>query len=154
MKFKDKDITKFNLSSIPVFDGCSEWIGGKDSRGYGMFYANGKTYKAHRVAYYLAKDNPTGLCVCHSCDNPSCVNPVHLFLGTIQDNNKDRHTKGRSKNKSTPGEAHTMAKLSNEDVLYIRSSLDCLQKDLASRYRVAVPTISNIQNRKTWKHLL
>jgi hypothetical protein len=154
MKFKDKDITKFNMSSVTVFDGCHEWIRGKDKSGYGMFYANGKTYKAHRVAYFMNKGDPSELCVCHSCDNPSCVNPSHLFLGTVQDNNQDRHNKGRSKNKPTPGEAHNMAKLSNEDVLYIRSSLDCLQKDLASRYKVSVPTISNIQNGKTWKHIL
>lgn len=154
MILSDNDTTRFNLASVPVKGDCLQWINGLDKDGYGIFYANGKTYKAHRVAYSLSKGDPAGMCVCHSCDNPSCVNPNHLFLGTISDNNKDRHSKGRSKNKPTPGESHNMAKLSNEDVLYIRASLDCLQKDLASRYSVSIPTISNIQNNKTWKHLL
>ena len=153
MNFTDKAIAKFNASNVPVDRGCLYWVKGKDKDGYGVFYTNGRVYKAHRVAFYLSKGDPTGLCVCHSCDNPSCVNPDHLFLGTVVDNNKDRHSKGRSKNKPTPGESHNMAKLSNEDVLYIRASLDCLQKDLAAHYGVAIPTISNIQSNKTWKHL-
>jgi len=155
LNFKAKDILKFEQSFSPKpSTGCYIWEEGKDKDGYGLFYANGKTYKAHRVSYFLVHGDPTGLCVCHSCDNPSCVNPDHLFLGTVNDNNQDRHKKGKSRNKPTPGESHNMAKLTNEDVLYIRASVDALQKDLASRYKVSVPTISNIQNNKTWKHLL
>lgn len=154
MKFSSKDLLKFFLAANPKLDSCWEWSAGKDRQGYGMFYANGKTYKAHRVSYFLSNGEfDLSLCVCHKCDNPSCVNPEHLFLGTVLENNVDRHKKGRSKNKPTPGMSHNMAKLTDEAVLDIRSSVGVLQKELAQKYRVSVATISRIQAGKGWKHL-
>ena len=80
-------------------DDCWEWLGCKSDRGYGSFKKNKKMVRAHRYSYEHYKNNgesiPSNFCVCHHCDNPSCVNPDHLFLGTHKDNAQDRDRKGR-----------------------------------------------------------
>ena len=79
---------------------CWLWIGWKNSKGYGGFHLNNKDVGAHRVSYKLfKKDFDETLFVLHKCDNSSCVNPDHLFLGTQQDNMVDKKTKGRSPKK-------------------------------------------------------
>ena len=80
----------------PEGEGCWEWKGGKDQAGYGHMVVDGKNVVAHRVAYTLFRGEiPGRLYVCHSCDNPTCVNPGHLWLGTSSDNQKDSIAKGR-----------------------------------------------------------
>lgn len=74
--------------------GCIEWTGPRDKGGYGRM-SEGKL--AHREAFALAKGDPSGMLVCHSCDNPSCVNPDHLWLGTGKDNQSDCVRKGRAR---------------------------------------------------------
>lgn len=86
--------------SIKAYDGldcCWEWMAGKEGQGYGCFWFRRKQDKSHRVSWILHQGEiPKGLYVLHKCDNRRCVNPDHLFLGSLRDNIADRHTKGRS----------------------------------------------------------
>lgn len=77
--------------------GCWEWQNAKNNRGYGKATYNGKLELAHRISYRLHnhREIPKGMIVCHTCDNPGCVNPLHLFLGTYSDNMQDCKNKGR-----------------------------------------------------------
>lgn len=115
---------KVPLPSSP--DGCMEWSGNRDIAGYGVIRSGGKdepVLKAHRVAWEFTNGPiPDGLFVCHSCDNPPCVRPDHLFVGTVGDNNRDMIAKGRyaKVRPSNRGELHHGAKLSEEQVRRVR----------------------------------
>lgn len=85
------------FSRIEYTESCWNWKGGDNGQGYRRISVNGEIAYAHRLAWTIFRgDIPNGLCVCHHCDNPSCVRPDHLFLGTKADNNIDRIIKGRS----------------------------------------------------------
>jgi hypothetical protein len=136
---------------------CWVWTGCK-REGYGRFRLNGKIRCAHRLSWEMhhKKEIPNGLCVCHTCDNPSCVNPDHLWLGTKKQNNKDKQSKGRStKGRSyNCGSDSGSAKLTDQDVLTIRSLAGKVpQKELAQTFSVGQDQISRIINRKRWAHL-
>jgi hypothetical protein len=138
--------------------GCWEWCASKD-RGYGQLKAAGKILKAHRVAYELFIGKiPEGMFVCHTCDNPGCVNPAHLFVGTHQDNMDDMRRKGRRKGRGTKakGEKHYLAKLTESQVREIRELYTPYgkysQSKLAEMFGVSPMTISDIINNRTWKY--
>lgn len=134
---------------------CWPWLGAKERFGHGRFKLNTKSaVYAHRLSYEIENGPiPDGACVCHSCDNPSCVNPNHLWLGTRGDNNRDRATKGRSYDNR--GENHNQAILNNNSVKSIRKRfLDGeAQTALAKEYGVSIAAINMICKHKTWKHI-
>ena len=129
--------------------------------GYGMFFpSRGRTVGAHRFAWILTHGPiPAGLQVCHNCpggDNPGCVNPAHLFLGTQGDNNRDTFRKGRNSRHvppPMPGERHPMARLTEEQVRSILSRPQEARAVLAAEFGVTVATIKKIRGRQVWRHL-
>jgi hypothetical protein len=134
---------------------CWNWVGAKDRPGYGVIgnTRGEKAKKAHRVSWELHNGPITGgLFVCHRCDNPACVNPNHLFLGTAQDNTADRHNKGRDGLKGRSGDRHPRAKLSMQKAREIRvkHAAGVKQYVLAEEYGVSPMTISAVIVGKAW----
>lgn len=130
-------------------EGCWEWQGQILSvNNYGRYRRKNPygTERAHRIAWMIANGPiPKGMYVCHKCDNPPCVNPSHLFLGTQADNMQDMHLKGRGH----AGESHANAKLSDEEVEIIRSNpLGVTQRELASKFGVSESLVSQIINNR------
>lgn len=133
-------------------DDCWEWVGSRQE-GYGAMLVSGFNFRAHRISYFFKHRNlPEDLCVCHRCDNPACVNPDHLFLGTAIENRKDcvqkvRHARGEGQHKH---------KLIESEVTEIRS-LNFLTglsyEKLAIRFKVSKQTIYRVINRFSWKHI-
>lgn len=131
---------------------CWIWTGFVHKSGYGYFYFLKKRWEVHRFSYVLHfGDIPSGMCICHNCDNRRCVNPDHLSVGTHRDNTKDKINKGRAyylRGEESPG-----ALLTEQEVMAIRES-GKKQIEIAKEYGVTQAAISLIRCRKTWQHLL
>ena len=137
---------------------CWPWLGqkrkpkGNAISGYGRLEFRKKQYTAHKLVWELHNKTkvPEGYCVCHVCDNPECVNPNHLFLGSIQDNNDDKLKKKRQQK----GEGVHTSKLTEEDVKYIKSLPEGFnQSEVARQFGVYPSAIWNIVNGQRWKHV-
>src|SRR5690606_412059 len=129
-------------------DECWPWLGPKKRGGYGsMKWSDGRYHLAHRIAWALDHDYMPGsnMHVCHSCDNPSCCNPRHLWLGSPLDNVSDRDAKRRT----SQGERHYAARLTVDDVVAIRRSTETLTA-LARRFGVSISHIRNIRQETKW----
>ena len=124
-------------------------------RGYGVFRLDGHYWLAPRLAYVLTHgDIMPGLCVLHSCDNRRCCNPQHLRLGTLAENNQDRAHKGRTARQY--GEKHGNAKLTNADVIAIRSLYargTFTQRRLGALFHVSQTVVGDIVRRQAWPHI-
>lgn len=132
-------------------DACWRWRGSVTNKGYGQLMSHRKQYAAHRVAYQLhIGPIPSGKMVCHRCDNPLCVNPAHLWLGTPADNMIDKVSKKRQS--AFPGESNQAARLTEADVRLIRQS-PLSNKELAAKLSVHRATISAVRCWKNWRHV-
>jgi hypothetical protein len=137
---------------------CWPWLAGKNNKGYGRIYGSAKKrhLSAHRAAWEVTHGKPPAdMCVCHSCDNPGCCNPAHLFLGTYADNNHDRdrkkrHTALRGQEHPRPGK-----KLTENDVREIRHRVAVgeSQRAVARSKQVAHSTVGDIIRGQTWTWL-
>jgi len=166
-QYTPEQIARF-WSKVDKSGDCWIWIAGRIQTGYGSFYANGRSHRANRVAYEIATGPiPEGMFVCHRCDNPSCVRPDHLWLGSAAENSADMVAKGRAASgdqspvrlhpESRPrGEKHHAAKVTAETVKAIRARYvqgGVTQMALAALFSLDQTTISDIIRRRSWRHL-
>lgn len=144
--------------------GCHEWTAYKGRWGYGRFRVGGTCKLAHRVAWEMENEPiPEGMLICHHCDNPCCVNPEHLFVGTNQDNATDKMTKGRGN--QPKGESSGMSKITREQALVVHRRLRAVERYPSGRVKMGElqriaketgltrQTVSHISQGHTWKHL-
>jgi hypothetical protein len=135
---------------------CWEWLGARHHKwNYGEFKIGYKVIQAHRWSYFISHENeeiPEGMLVLHTCDNPPCVNPKHLFLGTNDDNMKDMAYKGRSADNH--GSKNPNSKLKEQDVIQIKLLKGKVSgAELGRRYGVVKEAIYDIWSGKRWSHV-
>ena len=145
-------------------DDCWEWQAAERSKGYGAFKVGGHAELAHRVIWTITNGSiPNSLFVCHHCDNPGCVNPKHLFIGSHSDNMRDAYYKGRIKMPANSvsfrygkGENNPNSKLTDADVLDIRrlyADGGVTYRSLSEYYGVDHTLIYQVVRRKRWTHI-
>lgn len=133
-------------------DECWPWLGAKLRDGYGSVKFCGQPLSSHRVAFFLSNGMLSeGKDICHTCDNPPCCNPLHLFAGTRKQNIEDCVAKDRQ----NKGIDHRLAKLNDELVRCLRkdheAGMGC--RRLASKYQIHRATVSQVLKGITWKHV-
>ena len=143
------------LSKIEKTETCWIWKAGCSGDGYGAFHIKrGQQTSAHRFSYIIHKGEiPANCVVRHSCDNPKCVNPSHLDIGTIQDNTNDKI----NRNRQARGERHGRSKLTAEQVLLIRekalTKYHGYLKAIADEFNISSVQVQYVIKKKSWKHI-
>lgn len=150
-------------SRVNKTDNCWVWTARVNFKGYGQIPVPrgltsiaGANQFAHRISWFLAYGPvPDGLCVLHRCDNPPCVRPDHLWLGTRADNNEDMRRKGRTHRPAWIGTDVPTAKLTEQQVVEVRAlhASGMKQAGIANRYGVTPGTINAVVRRRTWRHV-
>ena len=136
-------------------DECWEWQAHINKDGYGMISVDGVVERSHRMSWKLTNgDIPKVMCILHSCDNPRCCNPSHLFLGTQKDNVADMVSKNR--HRGSPGIKNPSAKLTEDEVGQIRrlrNETPLTLHEIGEMYDVSFSLVSQICKRKAWNHI-
>jgi hypothetical protein len=151
--FRRMSVEQRFLFNVEKTNGCWNWTASVDSDGYGRFSGTlrGQLYKkAHRFSYAFYHGDIGDKLVCHTCDNPRCVNPAHLFLGSNAENMADRFSKGRFR--IPTGEHSHLAKISEEQAKAILIDPRPYAK-IAQDYAIAASTVGSIKNRNSWTTL-
>lgn len=167
--FKEKDANRF-WSKVKKTKTCWEWIAYRNRLGYGVLNIRGKSTLAHRFVWFLTHGPfPREALICHHCDNPSCVNPNHLYQGTPRSNVQDCLSRGR--HVAPKGEKHwtkqfgkriargnssPVARLTEAQVLAIRARYALGWKNktrLGKEYKIDNSVITDILNREIWTHI-
>ena len=132
-------------------NGCWKWLGAFDRDGYPLFWDGDiqKMKRGHQYSYELHHGERNGECVMHTCDNPSCVNPDHLVLGTNADNCADKV----AKNRQAKGESQGHSKLTESDVINIRQRRNEAYQDICAEFDIRPSTLYRIWNNESWKHI-
>lgn len=145
---------KIKALTLPLVDDCWVWLGMVDKRDKRAYIKVGtRRWPVARVLMFFRYGKVGDRLACHSCDNPQCVNPEHLWLGTHKDNQRDKWRKGRQNHKV--GEDSTKAKLQTEQVRKIRTlhAQGHTVKDIACLYAISVSNVYKILKRKSWAHV-
>lgn len=153
LEMEQSDVARFwSKVATTEPDACWNWQKGKFSRsGYGSFWHKTRSYQAHRIAYMLEVGSlDAALEICHSCDNPPCCNPRHLFQGTHAENISDAATKHRMR--CPNGEAHHNSKLNGLQVALILSASG-KHRDIAKQFGISQVHVSRIKRREAWTHV-
>lgn len=155
---KERFLKKFEIENVERRCGlgpCWLWNASCSTSGHGNFSYSNKTIGSHRFSYILYTGPiPEGMQVLHKCDNPACVNPKHLFLGTQLDNVKDMINKGRINDRT--GEKHNMAKATENEVLEIRRLYvprKVTMTELGKKFSLSKTNICDIINRRIWTNI-
>lgn len=141
---------------VDNYSGCWLWQGAKIRNGYGVISCSprGKSRLVHRAAYIYCRGMiEKNLCVLHRCDVRHCVNPDHLFIGTYQDNARDRNAKGR--NATKVGQANGRSKITHEQVIAIKTDLanGASLRYVANKYMIGKTQVCRIRDGISWKHV-